>query len=265
MRVYILPLVLVLSSCASRDLRKLSSANIDGMARESLSRWDSKRLAQAPEDQRACYEGEFKEAQELYRKSFATREQNPFYWVEVGNCYLLKQELKKAEIYYKLTFVESKSTEAHAQAWNNLGVVMVHQGRVEDALPAFAEAQKLAPSFLVPIFNQSAVYLELKSYEKVIELLSRKEFEAGNDVDVLYALGTSHLFLNAPTKAEHYLKKIPVEYQRRQDISVALGLLKLGSGKYEEASEVLQNRVPASEDGVVIKRMERSIDQGIKK
>jgi len=83
------------------------------------------------------------EAEALFQFALERDRQNATVLSDLGYCYFLQGQLSKAEsALIKATHIEP----ANPRHWNNLGLVMGHQGRHEDALKCFRKCGSEADS-----------------------------------------------------------------------------------------------------------------------
>jgi tetratricopeptide (TPR) repeat protein len=82
-------------------------------------------------------EGHFKESAELFRKALRTSAGNADIYCDMGYSLYLQRRWAEAEMNLKQALVLKPD---HARAHNNLGLVLAHSDRVEEALAQFRKA-----------------------------------------------------------------------------------------------------------------------------
>ena len=185
-----------------------------------------------------CYAREFKRAfisiDNLYRRY----QKHPGYWNQVGTCYLLRNELRKANLFYKQAL---KYNKHYAPAYNNIGNIHIRRKEYEKALAAFKKAHELKKNALTPAFNLAQIYLNFGVVNKAQELLLNIENQKGGDSSVWGALATAYLFQGNITKSLSYFERIPAGGQRYPGIGLNYSVALMISGKKEEALRVFKN------------------------
>jgi Tfp pilus assembly protein PilF len=90
-------------------------------------------------------QGKFKESAELYRKALQTAPGNPDIFCDMGYSMYLQRRWAEAEMNLQQALVLKPD---HARAHNNLGLVLTHTDRVEEALAHFRKAGTEAQAHL---------------------------------------------------------------------------------------------------------------------
>ncbi len=222
-----------------------SGGNIaaDVLSRESLSRATSPRLESvAKEDQpigqanSLCHQARYSDAQKVLRDNFLKFHKHPSYWNQVGICYFLKGEERKALLFFnKARELDSK----YSPAINNLAVIYLKQGEDAKALEALRSIAKLDRKAKTPKFNLAQLYLRYGFFDHAFPLLTSLGQDAHNDVDVINGLATYHLSKGDYNKALQLYSKIPALYNSKPYVALNYALTLILSGKKEEAKELL--------------------------
>ncbi len=90
-------------------------------------------------------QGKFKESAELYRKALQTSPGNPDIFCDMGYSMYLQRRWAEAEMNLQQALVLKPD---HARAHNNLGLVLAHTDRLEDALAHFRKVDGEAEAHL---------------------------------------------------------------------------------------------------------------------
>ncbi len=182
----------------------------DSLATESISRLPEEKLEslEEKEDQIAalsslCYRKDFAKADKMFDSLYEKYKLYPSYWNQVGTCYYLKGEKRKAFLYYNKSRDLSKD---YSPAYNNLGVIYLEEGKDQKALLAFQKAYDLGSFSLTPIFNLGQLYLKYGFVEKAQPLFTALYQKNASDTDVVHALSTCYLLEKNPTKALELLE-----------------------------------------------------------
>jgi tetratricopeptide (TPR) repeat protein len=185
-----------------------------------------------------CYQGDFKKAFSVADEYYSTFKKNPGYWNQIGNCYYLMKDFKKAILYYN----KAKGINPnYVPAVNNVGVVFQAQGDFKQALYFYKNAVNLAAGSKTPRFNMANLYLKFGNTNKACGIFNALASGSQMDSDILNARANCLLFNRNYSAAVSEFRKIPSEDLSKGYIglnySVALGLL----GKKEEALDNYKN------------------------
>lgn len=267
----ILIILMTLASCSSSRIdRKISDVSWDSLADESYLRWGENRLEKHAKTEHqvvGCYLGETSDTLEDYKKNYLSKNQDPYYWLHIGNCYFIKEKWTKAEFFYRMTLEESKEKTVKSIALNNLGLIHFKYEQWEKGKALLQESMTMAPKFRVPRFNISQLYLQFGLYDKAIETLSDSVFKGHKDIDVYFSLANAYLYKGDLKSASEYFKMIPKENFRREDIASTYALYLVRSGKVREAKVVMEDRdrsgVP--ELTAIAQKIEKMLSQRLNK
>jgi tetratricopeptide (TPR) repeat protein len=243
--LFVFTISLLVSCSTSRIDRKINDVTWDSLADESYLRWGTERLQKSAHPDHkvvSCYQGEVKDTLDTYKKEFLTKNQTPYYWLHIGNCYFIQESWTKAEFFYRMTLDESKIPTVKSIALNNLGLIHFKYEQWEKGKEFLRQSMALAPKFKVPRYNMSQLYLQFGLYDKAIEVLSESAFRGHKDIDVYFSLANAYLYKGDLKKASEYFKMIPDEHFRREDIAATYALYLIKTGKVKRAYEVMKQR-----------------------
>jgi tetratricopeptide (TPR) repeat protein len=238
-------LFLFASCSSSRIDRKIDDVAWDSLADESYLRWGENRLeAEAQSQHRVidCYQGKTQETLNNYKKNFLTQNQNPYYWLHIGNCYFLQDDWNKAEFFYRMTLDESKLPTVKSIAYNNLGLIHLKYEQWEQGKEYLRQSMALAPRFKVPRYNISQLYLQFGLYDRAIEVLNESAFKGHKDIDVFFSLANAYLYKGDLKTSLTYFKMIPPEHFKREDIAATYSLYLIRTGNIHGAQEIMDKR-----------------------
>lgn len=239
-------ILLNLYSCSSSRIdRKINDASWDSLADESYLRWGEERLKRNAKTEHqvvACYQGDSKETLEIYKKDYLTKNQDPYYWLHIGNCYFIDENWSKAEFFYRMTLEESKTKTVKSIALNNLGLIHFKYEQWEKGKALLKESMDLAPKFKVPRYNISQLYLQFGLYDKAIEVLNDSAFRGHKDIDVYFSLANAYLYKGDLKTSAQYFQMIPKESFQREDIAATYALFLIKHGRVKEAKAVMHDR-----------------------
>ena len=267
---FLLALFLFIACSSQKRLNKIADSDWDSMSQESFVRWDSKRLASFDQkDQliQGCYKGDIEQSLQEYKKRFLKKDEQPYYWLHIGNCYYLKSDLKKAAFYYRLMLEDAKDPTLKALTNNNLAVIALQNRRWDQARELLKLSAKNHPDLKVPQFNLALLYLQFGHQDRAIAILEGKSFKGFKDIDVYHVLAHAYLYKGNLQKAESYLKLIPQELANREDIAVTHSLYLIRKGEFKNAGKVIKSRTPAGipEAEFAAKEIESIIEKSVEK
>jgi tetratricopeptide (TPR) repeat protein len=238
-------LFFIVSCSSSRIERKIEDMTWDTLADETYLRWGEERLTKHANPSHKvvqCHQGEIRQTLNQFRTHFTSTEDDPYYWLHLGNCYFLNDSWVKAEFYYRLFLDEIKTQTMKSVALNNLGLIYLKYEQWDKAKTYLLQSSLLAPRFKVPKFNLAQLYLQFGHHDKAIEILTSNTFNGDKDIDVYFTLANAYLFKGDIAKSKYYFSLIPSEHFSREDIAAtyALFLMKLGYNK--EAFSIMDRR-----------------------
>lgn len=187
---------------------------------------------------RLCYDKEFEDAEELIKENQEAYRSNPAFWNQVGTCYSLQKERRKALLFY------NKSLEFdtnYAPALNNLGVLYRNQGEDQKAEVAFKRAIKGNNFAKTPRFNLAHLYLKYGLYNFALKELRVLERVSKNDVDVLTGLATAYLMNGESKRALAYFDKIDPDFYEYPYIGINAAFANFLEGNKEKAKDIIED------------------------
>ncbi|MFN8370843.1 MAG: tetratricopeptide repeat protein [Bacteriovoracaceae bacterium] len=216
----------------------------NSIVNESINRVDSSKIARimSSEDPITkiiglCYQKKFNEAEELIQKKVSEYKNHPGFWNQLGTCYYLKQEYRKAILYYN----KALDTDAkYVPAINNIGVLYLKDGLYQKALVAFKRAYELNSFSLVPLLNMAHIYLQFGHVEKARNYFEILYKNNQTDVDVINGLAHVALFTDDLKASLSYFKLIGTPDLKRADIGISYAVLLKTLGSDGEAKTVLR-------------------------
>jgi tetratricopeptide (TPR) repeat protein len=218
---------------------------LDTLADESFLRWSDARLVNRNNkdfEVARCYSGESQQTLDFFKKNYLKKEEMPYYWLHIGNCFFSKNEWLKSEFYYRLALEDSKEPKIKSIALNNLGLIHFQFAQWEKGKEFIQKSIDMSPGFKVPRFNLAQLFLQFGLFEKAIECLSHPLFARTKDVDLYFSFANAYLFKGDLKKAGHYFSLIPPNNLKREDIAATYALYLLRVGDFEKASFVMNER-----------------------
>ncbi|HLE10960.1 MAG: hypothetical protein A2504_09075 [Bdellovibrionales bacterium RIFOXYD12_FULL_39_22] len=239
--------LIYLSSCSSTIGLGISDSKYDALSNESLLRYndDRKKVIYKNTDSSfhnvlLCHDKKFTEGIEGLKNKFPIGKKDPEYWNQLGTCYYLKEDYLKAQFFYNLSLDAAKKQGiSYPPAYNNLGIISIKQGHLQEGLELLKTASEMSPSLLTVTFNLSQIYLQFHLYDKAITLLEKLYNRSSSDIDVLASLGTGYLHKGDSKKAIFFFEKINTPYQKRIDISTTFALALYVEKDFKRAKDIL--------------------------
>ena len=185
-----------------------------------------------------CYRNDFKDALIIIDNLYRRYQKHPGYWNQVGNCYLLKGDLRKANIFYKQALKYNKN---YAPAYNNIGNIHIRRKEYEKALAAFKKAHELKRTALTPAYNLSQVYLNFGVIGPAQKLLLNINKQRSGDPTILGALGTTYLFQGNIKKSLSYFRQISVDSLEQPSIGLNYSVALMISGDKKSAMKIFNH------------------------
>lgn len=182
-----------------------------------------------------CYEKNYEEALALVNAEYERYRENPSFWNQVGSCYLLQGQNRKALLFYNKALEFEKD---YAPAFNNIGVLYRMNGEDQRAEVAFKSAVSSSAFSKTPRFNLAQLYLSYGLYGLAIE--NFKVLESSGDVEVLAGLGSAFLMAGSSSQATGYFKRIEEKYYRKPFIGINAALAYYASGDRRVAQSALR-------------------------
>ena len=227
-----------------QDVFKVDDSVVVSTARESADRIPTAKLEKLEVDPDPinaaighCYRKQFDQAFVVFDRSYERYRTHPSYWNQIGTCYLLQENYRKALLYYnKALGIDSN----YAPAINNFGVLYWRQGKDQLAIEAFEKASKVNSFSMTPIFNLAQLYLQYGFVDQAFKLLSALHRQGRNDMDVLSSLASCYLMMGNPQSSVAYFDQVDDSYLKRPDVSLNYAYALHLVGRRSDAKDVLK-------------------------
>jgi tetratricopeptide (TPR) repeat protein len=192
--------------------------------------------------------GDFKTAEETFKKALEVDPKHPEVHFNLGNVYLAMKRMNEAEVEFKAA-IDSQGKFVLARY--NLGKIYEHSGRMDQALVEYRKVVDLDPQFwhahidLGKIYEASGDFESAAaSYQRVLEL--EPSFK-----EVHVRLGNSYFKVggeeNIKLAEESYRSAVDMD-STYVDALYSLGVLLSGQGREEEGTEWFRRALTASGD-----------------
>jgi tetratricopeptide (TPR) repeat protein len=117
------------------------------------------------------------------------------------------------------------------EIYKNIALILVQEGKTEEAKKAVAEARKTNPEDTSLILTEANLYLETKDYETYKKLVSEALEKNPKDVDLIFNLGVISANAKNPGDAEKYYKRVLEIDPTYINANINLAALKLENEK----------------------------------
>ena len=185
-----------------------------------------------------CYSEGFEKAFTSIDNLYRRYQKHPGYWNQVGNCYLLKGQLRKANLFYKQAL---KYNKKYSPAYNNIGNIHIQRKEYEKALAAFKRAYDLKKNSLTPAYNLAQIYLNFGVVDKAQRLLLSIENQRSGDPSVLGALAATYLFQGKVEQGLSYFRQIPGGQLSHPSIGLNYAVALKIAGNNKQANQAFGN------------------------
>lgn len=185
-----------------------------------------------------CYRKKYDKAFEKADEYYDSYKGNPAYWNQIGSCYLLKGENKKAQIYYN----KARSFNAkYVPAINNLGVLQQKFGNYKLAVSQFKKAMRLNYSAKTPRFNLANIYLKYGLTRKACPIFNALTTGASKDPDALNGAAVCHLLKGQYSQAQAKYKQMSKSFRKRPYIGINYAIALKLTGQKSDAIDILED------------------------
>ncbi|MFV8376943.1 tetratricopeptide repeat protein [Flavobacterium sp. LB1P62] len=164
----------------------------------------------------------------------------------------------------KLGTHEKPRTEAipskRGEIYKNMALILVQNGKTEEAKKAMAEARVANPDDTSLILTEANLYLETKDYVTYKKLISEVLEKNPNDADLIFNLGVISTTANNNVEAEKYYKRAIEIKPDYVNAYLNLAILKLDADKklFEEMNK-LGNSEKDNKRYLVLKKQREAV------
>ena len=142
---------------------------------------------------------------------------------------------KERDLALKLGTHEKPKTEVipskRGEIYKNIALILVQDGKTEEAKKAIADARKANPEDTSLILTEANLYLETKDFETYKKLIAVALEKNPNDVDLIFNLGVLSANAKNAVDAEKYYKKVMEIDPKYINAYINLAALKLEDEK----------------------------------
>jgi len=154
----------------------------------------------------------------------------------IGSVYLNQNKLAAAlETFERCLKFSPNYPDTLPDAWNNLGVIATHEGRVGESIPLFLEALRLNPIHLLSLDNLGNAYRAEKRWDEARVVLERAVNLAPEDPEANYSLGMVFAQAGDNANAYQYLQRALQARPAYPEALNNLGILYLVTQRRDQA------------------------------
>jgi tetratricopeptide (TPR) repeat protein len=117
------------------------------------------------------------------------------------------------------------------EIYKNIALILVQEGKIEEAKKAIADARKTNPEDTSLILTEANLYLETKDYETYKRIVGEALEKNPNNVDLIFNLGVISANAKNPIDAEKYYMKVMEIDPKYINAYINLAALKLENEK----------------------------------
>ena len=142
---------------------------------------------------------------------------------------------KERDLAVKIGTHEKPKTEKipskRGEIYKNIALILVDQGKIEEAKKAIADARKANPEDNTLILTEANLYLETKDFETYKKLVAEALEKNPNDADLVFNLGVLSANAKNRAEAEKYYKRVIEINPKYTNAYINLAALKLEDEK----------------------------------
>ncbi len=213
----------------------------DSLAKETIARTPQARIEtiakEGPVAQIAslCYQGKYLDGYKLGDSLYSKYKSHPGYWNQLGTCYLLQKNWRKAQLFYNKSLDVNKN---YAPAINNLGVIYQNEGRDQKAIEAYKKSAEVNAFSITPMFNLGHLYLKYGLVGDAQKIFLSLHSYNRKDPDVLNGLANCYFLNGELVNAIKTFSAIEKKFWSRADIGINYALALKFYGRVGDAKTV---------------------------
>jgi tetratricopeptide (TPR) repeat protein/tRNA A-37 threonylcarbamoyl transferase component Bud32 len=191
--------------------------------------------------------GRYREALPAFQRVVELQPDNAWGYQMLGTSYHALEDTANAQRYY-----ETAIRLGNAKAHSNLGILLIDDGRYDEALTHFQQAVKLEPASPVTHHNLGDTLARLgrkgealSAYRRADELCRQRLGVAPRDAATMAALGVLEAKLGNPGEAERYLLRSTEIDPHNPDVLYSGAVVHALGNHREKALDALQRAIDA--------------------
>jgi tetratricopeptide (TPR) repeat protein len=154
----------------------------------------------------------------------------------LGSAYLNLQKTAEARDNFERAIkLRASYPDTVANAWNNLGILAMREGRAEEAIRCFQQALRLNPDNLIALNNLGNAHRQQKNWDAARKTFERALQVSPNDPDANYGLSMVYAQVDDSAHAYEYLQRALKSRPAYPEALNNLGILYLRTQRRDEA------------------------------
>jgi tetratricopeptide (TPR) repeat protein len=154
----------------------------------------------------------------------------------LGSAYLSQQKTEEARANFeRATKLHASYPDTLANAWNNLGLLAMREGRTDEATRCFEEALRLSPDHLIALNNLGNAYRVQKNWDAARKAFERSLQISPFDAEANYGLAMVFAQADDSTRTYDYLQRALKARPIYPEALNNLGILYLRTQRPDEA------------------------------
>jgi tetratricopeptide (TPR) repeat protein len=154
----------------------------------------------------------------------------------LGSVYLSQQKTNAArESFERATKLNASYPDTLANAWNNLGLLDMREGRADEAVHCFEEAVHLSPDHLIALNNLGNAYRVKKNWAAAKRIFQHSLEVNSSDAEANYGLAMVYAQADDSARTYEYLKMALKARPAYPEALNNLGILYLRTARRDEA------------------------------
>lgn len=186
----------------------------------------------------ACYRGNYSLADSIFDSLLKEYRKNPIYWNQVGNCFMMRGESRKALLYFnKARGLKSN----YGPPINNIGVIFEKKSFDQKALKSYEEAKKVSSFSLTPIFNLAQIYARYGFITEAKQLFESMVRINSKDQDALHGLAYVKFVSGDLEGALKAFDSMSRDYYEKPEVGANLVYALVLSGNKSKAEDIFED------------------------
>ncbi len=146
-----------------------------------------------------------------------------------------------------INFGAKVSARERAMAYNDWGVALFRQGKLEEAAERLLQAAAIDPAVLDSRINLGLIHLMLQEHDLALETFENARQNAPDSPILLMYIAIAELFKGLPDEALAKLKQLRSDNFGHPDLDLWLGYASIAAGQIGDAEQFLEQALKADQ------------------